>query len=93
MKGPYGFVACSTREGQRSFVSVIKRNKAFRRRHPGRGFAVGDSHTLLPRLSRSPRSAAKIGGREVDGIERAFVGLAVMSFVALMASLMLLAIF
>jgi hypothetical protein len=29
----------------------------------------------------------------VDGIERAFVGLAVMSFVALMASLMLLAIF
>jgi hypothetical protein len=35
----------------------------------------------------------KRGGREVDGIERAFVGLAVVSFVALMASLTLLAIY
>jgi hypothetical protein len=38
-------------------------------------------------------SPKKSGGREVDGIERAFVGLAVMSFVVLMASLTLLAIF
>jgi hypothetical protein len=42
---------------------------------------------------RGRQDEPKPGVREVDGIERAFVGLAVVSFVALIASLTLLAIF
>jgi hypothetical protein len=92
MKESYGVVPCSTREGQR-YLSASSSEI----RYSGGGILGGD---LLPAIHMRNAAVVAIAkmsrknrGREVDGIERAFAGLAVMSFVALMASLTLLAIF